>query len=480
MSGTSNGWDVVVVGAGSGGIGAALAASGMGLRTLLLEKHNEIGGNAVHGGVHVWEAGIGGTGLPLEIYRHLEKIARAVGVYSIGRHCCWPASNTPPFPGGELLIDPELSYVDSLRRHGGRGISVDESFVRRHWHGVVFEPEAYVTAVKEMLRRTDRCETRTGISFTEVECTDGRIGAATLDDGTRIEAGIWVDGTNTAALCRACGAGIAPPGPDPLNGVSLIYRITPAETPKVEDLPPGVGRDCWWADRFPVISCTQYPNGDRNCNTLPTMSGEECLSLGSEAAYRECERRVRAHWHWIQRQYPEFRGYRLSWIAPLLGIRETVHLECEYTLSEEDLLRGLPEQEHCDTIALADHAMDRHGKNGGCVELAAPYGIPFRCLVPKGIQNMLIASMAAGLSPKAATSCRLSRTMMQLGQAAGTAAALACRGRVDVRDVSAGKLRGSLRRQHVQLEWPMCEDLLKYVSDSNIQPAQGGASERAL
>ncbi|MGM0494977.1 MAG: FAD-dependent oxidoreductase, partial [Armatimonadota bacterium] len=52
-------------------------------------------------------------------------------------------------------------------------------------------------------------------------------------------------------------------------------------------------------------------------------------------------------------------------------------------------------------------------------------------------------------------SCRLSRTMMQLGQAAGTAAALAVGRGVDARDLPAEYLRDALRAQHVQLEWPM-------------------------
>ena len=61
-------WDLVVVGAGSGGIGAALAGARMGLRPLLVEQGAAIGGTAVHGGVHVWEPGVGGTGLPFDIY----------------------------------------------------------------------------------------------------------------------------------------------------------------------------------------------------------------------------------------------------------------------------------------------------------------------------------------------------------------------------------------------------------------------------
>jgi len=458
-------WDLVVVGAGSGGIGAALAAGRRGLRTLLVEQYPGIGGTAVHGGVHIWEPGIGGTGIPFEIYKRLRPMPQAVGIYSFGRHCCWPESNVPHFPGGEQLIDPERQYLDSLRRHGSQGLSQDEAFVRERWHGVVFEPEAYVSVVEHMLRETGCVEVRTDASFAEVACEGGYLRSITFEDGGQARANAWIDATHTAALCLACGSRPAPQGEDPINGVSLIYRIAPVSSPCVEPLPPDIPSECWWRASFPYMSCSQYPNGDRNCNVLPTMRGEKWLTLGTQAAYRECERRVRAHWSWTQRTFPEFQRFRFSWIAPRLGIRETVHLECEYMLCADDLLQGLPGQEHADIIALADHALDRHGEGGGCVELAQPYGIPFRSLVPKGLQNVLIASMAGGFTPRAATSCRLSRTMMQLGQAAGTAAALADRLSVGPREVSPKELRDSLRDQHVQLDWPMPEALRQYLSE---------------
>lgn len=461
MSAFNDIMDVVVVGAGSGGIGAALASARAGLRTLVVEKEPAIGGNAVQGGVNVWEAGVGGTGIPFDIYNRLLRTPRAVGIYSFGRHCCWPGTNTPLFPGGELLIDPQQSYMDTLRRHGSRGLVQDETFVRQYWHGVVFEPAAYMAVVNEMLLESGLVEVLAGTTVAEADCVDGCLNSVVLDDNSRVRARTWIDATNTGALCQACGSSPIPQGSDPLNAVSLIYRITPSPLMRIEPLLPDIPDACWWQPSFPYMSCAQYPNGDRNCNMLPTMSREECLVLGPQAAYVECERRVRAHWHWLQQEFHEFRQYRLSWIAPVLGIRETVHQECEHMLCSDDLIQGLSGQRHSDIIALADHAMDRHGHGGGCNELSQPYGIPFRSLVPKGLQNVLIASMAAGFTPGAATSCRLSRTMMQLGQAAGTAAALALRLALPAREVPADKLRAALVAQNVQLEWPLNRELVK-------------------
>ena len=169
-----------------------------------------------------------------------------------------------------------------------------------------------------------------------------------------------------------------------INAVSLIYRITPVAT----EVPVPAGPPCWRPDGFPYAFFAQYPNGDLAINMLPTMEGNEFLQLGNAAAYTECERRVRAHWAWLQANWLEYRRYRLQWIAPALGVRETRRVVGEYVLTEHDLRAGISGQRHADIIALADHAMDTHGagnRRGGCGELAEPYGVPLRCLIPKAL-----------------------------------------------------------------------------------------------
>ncbi|MCK4590983.1 MAG: FAD-dependent oxidoreductase, partial [Candidatus Latescibacteria bacterium] len=74
---------------------------------------------------------------------------------------------------------------------------------------------------------------------------------------------------------------------------------------------------------------------------------------------------------------------------------------------------------------------------------------------------------AASFSSLAASSCRLSRTMMQLGQAAGTAAAIAKELDLDLPNVPPDRLRAQLREQHVQLEWPPTDTMWDYLSDED-------------
>lgn len=473
--------DLAVIGGGSGGFGAALAAARLGLDVILVEKADCLGGTSVRAGVNCWEMGAGGTGIPFDLYLRLKRQPLAVGVYSFGRHQSWFDPRKEPFryPGGETVMDPRRSYLDTLQRHVPKGRHDDEAFRREHWHGVVFEPEAMARTMLAMLGETGRCRVLLNASFAQVRAHGGRVESVSLSDGRRIHAEVFVDATGDGLVCLAAGCEAMtgqesreafgePDAPASatrrVNGVSLLYRVAEAPAAAIEPLPAGVPASCWWAKRFPGAQVNHYPNGDLNINMLPTMEGEEFLRLGPEKAMEECRRRVRAHWHDWQQRFEEFRRYRLVWIAPALGVRESRRIVGEYVLTENDLLAGLSGQKHRDIIALADHMMDTHGSHTAHRgELSQPYGIPYRCLIPKGYRNLLVACRAASFSSLAASSCRLSRTMIQLGQAAGTAAALAKDLRVDLPNVPPDRLRQSLRRQHVQLEYPMPESLRSYL-----------------
>ena len=467
---------LAVIGGGSAGFGAALAAARLGVDTLLVERESLLGGTSTTCGVNCWEPVAGATGIPFDLYQRMRRIPSGAAIYSMGRHCCHPKHNSPPFPGGENVIDPTLGYDSTLQRSGSGGIVDDAARFRELAHGVVFEPEAFHKAAMEMLKETGRCEVAPGHSVTDVKLSsDGEIESVALDNGDRARAGRWID--CSGALIKMSGCETLQ-GDDPkslfqepdapekegatLNGVTLIFRIAPVEVPRIEELPAEIPASCWWSDRFPAISCTSYPNGERNCNMLPTMNGNEHQRLGEAAAYAECVRRVKSHWHNLQLENPEFRLFRLSWIAPRIGVRESFRTVCEYMLNENDLLQGLGNQQHNDIIAISDHMMDSHGASGRkCAELAAPYGIPYRCLIPKGKRRMLVAGRIAGFSSIAASSCRLARTMMQLGQAAGSATALSLKSGRDLPEIGTTDLRESLIAQRVLLEWPMPEGLRK-------------------
>jgi len=449
--------DIAVVGGGSAGFAAAWSAAHLGSDVVLIEKEAMLGGTSTIGGVNNWEPVMGATGVPYRVYQRLKKLPNAVGVYRFDRHCSWKKPwEKYVFPGGMIETDPCLSYAHTLLRHGpGMG---DERWFREHCHGVIFEPDAMAQTMLAMLNETGHCRVLLKTPFVSATHNAGRVSTVTLSDGTLVRARIFIDATD-GVLCAQVGGELmsgrdaksafnepgAPPEPVAhMNGATLIYRVTPLgkkEPDLIEPLPVDVSEKCWWQKGFPYAFVGEYPTGDRFVNMLPTMRGEEYLKLGPEKAYAECERRVRTHWHWYQKNFDEFRRFRLKSIFPLMGVRETRRVKGEYVLNQNDLIEGVPRQKHADIIAIADHCMDSHGGGGPGGELKNAYGIPYRCLLPLHTENVLIAGRAASFSAIAASSCRLSRTMMQLGEAAGVAAHLACTTDVPLRAVDAAAIR---------------------------------------
>ena len=476
-------WDVVVIGAGSAGLGAALAAARRGCEVLLVEQAPAVGGIAAWAGVNVWEPGVGGTGLPYEIYCRLRNIPGAVGIYAYARHCTWE-NGQDAFPGALFTIDPKLAYTDTLLRHGMRSIACEEQFCREKLHGVVFEPAAYRAVVMDMLAATGSCSVALSTGIVTVRASGGQVHELVLSDDCRVRAKTFIDASGESVLCRMCGCEVfrgregrevfAEPGApehdsNEINGVSLMYRITPTKQTATDQRtnPP---EKCWWKPDYGSACFVRYPCGDYNVNMLPTMTGEEYLACSPSEAYAKALRRVHAHWRHVRHTVPEFHCFAVSWIAPQIGVREGWRVRAEYTLTQHDLAAGLSRQTHPDIICIADHPMDTHGRGGICGEVSAPYGIPFRCLVPRGMENVLTAGRGAGFSAIAASSARLSRTMMQLGQAAGTAAALARKHDVPVAAVNTDCLCEALAADHVQLQWPTPSGLLRYLGRQDHLP----------
>ena len=470
-------YDLVVVGAGAGGISTALAASRMGVRTLVLEQEQEIGGTGVVAGVSCWEPSVGGSGIPLEIYERLSAIPNAVGVYSFKHHHCWAKSEYPVFPGGMAVIDPRMGYSDTLRRHGSIGIVRDEAFVRKNWHGVQTEPTVLASVARNMLGETANCDIRTNVTVTQVDHADGSVGSLSFEQGERqyaVRARFFADCTADSVICSQAGCEMMfgtegqavfgePDAPaessTSTNAASLIFRITRNASRWVAG-PVDVPEGCWWRHSFPFCQVVEYPNGDWNVNMLPTMEGDDFRAMPYEDAYSECVRRVHSYWRYLKSAWPDFGDYEIGWIAPRIGVREGPRCVGEHVLTELDLLAGVQRQGHADIIAVTDHMVDVHGSrpdsDGSQTEISRrqgeverPYGVPFRCLLPRGYSNLVVASRGASFSHIAAASCRLTRTIMRLGQAAGTAVGVAIGSECLPRDIAGSVLRSELRRQGV-------------------------------
>jgi hypothetical protein len=267
-----------------------------------------------------------------------------------------------------------------------------------------------------------------------------------------------------------------------LNACTLLYRVTNTGVPQQ----PFRRQDLLDAKEWRMVHTCLLPNGDHLVNAMAMIEGDTLLHSEYSRLMHQAYLTVLDHWHWLQtlppgksrwNQQAGPKGYAtwaIAGVAPRLGVRETRRILGDYVLTERDCLAGLRNQEHDDIIAITDHPVDLHGNRGRLHQVsgaadAGPhspnrreaqaltgyelpngaYGVPYRCLLPRGTHNLAIASRAASFSHIAASSCRLARTVVTLGQAAGTAAAMCIEHHIPLGQVDATELRSRLQSQGV-------------------------------
>lgn len=128
-------------------------------------------------------------------------------------------------------------------------------------------------------------------------------------------------------------------------------------------------------------------------------------------------------------------------IAPKLGVRECRRIKGEYVITANNVLEGIFED---DTVALAKYNMDCWGLKGMLKVPTKLYGIPYRSLVPLGMEGLLTAGRIISGTRLAHSSYRVQRICSNIGEASGVAAAMASLAKTSVRDVDITKLQDAL------------------------------------
>ena len=148
---------------------------------------------------------------------------------------------------------------------------------------------------------------------------------------------------------------------------------------------------------------------------------------------------------------PQFRHAILEQTAPTIGIRESRRILGEYELTLDDLLTG---RRQPDGVCECAFNVDIHQPDGlsqeGYEYRVHPYHIPYRCLLPKQVEGLLVAGRCISGSYEAHASYRVTGDCVAMGQAAGTAAALAAAGGVTPRALNASELVQALRADGVR------------------------------
>ncbi len=391
-------YDLVVYGGTPQGVTGAVAAAEEGLKVLLLEPSDRLGGVLTRGWLATWDLardkeGLLQGGLFRKLYQRL---------------------------GGEASFD--VADAEGALRAMAEGAGV---------------------------------EVRLQEPLLEAEVEEGRLLALKTPSG-RLEAPLFLDASDTAELAYRAGAaftlGREDTGLDRRQmAATLVFRL--------EGVPWGAvflalnfegqvrrtgagawGRSGWgfaelvrgYAPSDPArfhlrgLNLARQEDGGLLVNALLLfgVDGTDPLSVeeARARAAKEAERVV----EYLKAKDPLIFGTaRLSGTAFALYLRETRHLQALYRLRAEEVLLG---KTFPDAVALGGYPLDGQayfpGETPYLLGTPAPYGVPFRSLVPKGLKNLLVVSQAAGFDSVAAFSARVVPLGMALGEAAGVAAAL--------------------------------------------------------
>ncbi len=439
---TAADFDVLVVGGGNAGCAAAIAAARHGARTLLVERYGFLGGTATAAMVGPWMTFHSGDerivgGIAQEIVERLMRKGASPG--HLPDSSDYVATITP--------FDPEVhkALLFEMMREAGVSLLL---------HAYVLSAQVEGTSV-------------TGATF-------ATIGGMRSYRGT-----VVIDATADALV--AASAGVPTQQGDERGRVqpaTLMFRLSHVDLAKLatylrehpeemrSSLPPNertasaltavAGLYSLWqrarADGLvdvprELVSFFISPYPDEVTVNMTRVVDVDPLDP-DELTRAEVESRLQAMElvEFFRRRVPGFENARMAASGTQIGIRESRRIVGRYTLTRDDVLQA---RQFDDAVARSAYPIDLHNPSGSgtTTQRLAPgesYQIPYRTLLPINREQLLVAGRCISTTHEALASTRLTPTVMTLGQAAGTAAALSCARRVRVGDIDTRELRKQL------------------------------------
>ena len=413
--------EVLVCGGGMAGAAAAIAAGRAGADTLLVERWGFLGGSATAGAVGQfvgWETAAGRQvvrGIAEEIVQRL--VAR--GASSGHTHFTMSTGHRMD----QVSYDPEALklVLDEM---------VAGAPARVLFHSMILSAKRAGRAIEEVTLVT-------------------KAGPVAVRPKTVIDASGDLD-----LLARA-GAQFLPLSEgEALQPATMMFRFGPVDFARFGALTTaalqalarsGVEQG---ALARAALHCSRIPGTDDGWFNISRVSVDATDPFALSAAEMEGRRQAFAAAAYLAAAVPGCENGRLVALASQLGIRESRRVRGAYVLSAEDLRSG---RRFPDTVAVGAYPIDIHpaqGAAGLSFETLGEdheYEIPFRCLVPVDLDNVLVAGRGISATHEAHASTRVMPNAMAIGQAAGTAAALSVRQGSAVHAVEVDALRDGLR-----------------------------------
>jgi hypothetical protein len=436
--------DVLVVGGGPAGVGAAVGAAQTGASVFLVEEMGALGG--------MWTQGLVITlaGYNSWLQPHRVRVVDGVGGDWLRRATA--VGGAVDHDGWVLSTDPEKMKLvaDEL---------LEESGVEFLLHVLATYPILGGDTVRGCV-----VETREGRQAIRATVTVD----ATGNGDILARAGAdWVQGDTLQPMTLPMYVSNVRTVPDVDAAEPARIRIGPEPGPLDE-----AGMDDSNAGRQDVVIDRPAMRDARARGELPAFGGPWFGGLEKDVVWvnavrivgdatnnrdvtrAEVQGRREAHalFAYLREHVPGFEAARLQQTAPTIGIRETRRLLGFATLVGDDIRAG---RQPPDSIALGAWPIDVHPVDGPVgshvMYVPEPYGIPYGTLLPRATDGLIAAGRCISVDREALGSVRVGATCTATGHAAGTAAALSALADVRPRDIDIVDLQSRLRSQGARL-----------------------------
>lgn len=420
-------YHVVVIGGGPSGCAAAIAAAREGKRTLLIEATSALGGMATMGLVPFWCPFSDGKQL---VYQGIAE--------RIFQKSTEQVANNPDGKLNWVSIYPE-----ALKR-------ILDTEVLEAGAEVMFQTQICSVLVQEGKIMGLIAANKAGLTLYEadvyVDCTgDGDVASMAGADFEKGRAGGYLQ---AATHCFNI-AGVDTYGYEHVlknrmkNGDAVIVE---GEKERIctllkNDSDLDLITDTHFCNAMFAPGAVGFNAGHiENVDGTDPVKVSAALIKGRQIAH-QFEKGLKEH-------APEaFGNAWISLTGPLLGIRETRRIKCDYNLTVEDYLKRRSFE---DEIGRSRYYIDVHVAEGeDKIEYerygyGESHGIPYRCLIPKDLDNLLVAGRCVGSDSVVNGAVRVMPTCMVTGEAAGVAAAMAVDCENDVRRIDVTLLQSKL------------------------------------